>query len=113
MNPLSFALFALQLAGGPVHVPPALGDPPPDAWLAEDKVKHMMMSTAVVGFAHGGSRMVMEARPALVAAAVSGVAAGIWKEWRDRRIGRSFSARDLVWDALGIGIGLALVTKAR
>ena len=113
MNPLGFALLVQLATAGPVIAPPALSGSPADEWLAEDKVKHMMMSTALVGFAHAGSRILIDARPALVAAAASGVAAGIWKEWRDRRSGRPFSARDLVWDALGIGIGLALVTKAR
>jgi uncharacterized protein YfiM (DUF2279 family) len=85
-----------------------------DRWFAEDKVKHAMMSIAVVNFAHAGARFVgLQDERAVVIAALSGVAAGIWKEAFDQRMGRPFSGRDLVWDALGISLGLALVSNAR
>ena len=64
----------------------------PDRWFAQDKVLHF---TASLG-----------------AAAIVG-AAGLWKEWRDRRRGAGFSARDLVWDGLGIVAGLAVAANTR
>jgi uncharacterized protein YfiM (DUF2279 family) len=87
---------------------------PRDEWFAEDKLKHMFLSMAVVGFAQAGARTAGAARTPAVAIGVSlGAAAGLWKEWHDRRTGRPFSARDLAWDALGIAAGALLVSQAR
>lgn len=109
MNPLSYSLLLLQLHNAPM---PAQ-KPYPDAWFAEDKMKHMLTSTAVVGFAHAGARLVTDTKTAVVVAVAAGAAAGIWKEIHDRKIGRIFSKRDLVWDALGIGLGVVVVSQAR
>ena len=114
MNPLGFALLALQLtSAAPKDSTAAVRTQQADEWVAEDKLKHLMMSAAVVGFAHAGARTATDAGSAVAVAALTGVAAGIWKELRDHRIGRPFSGRDLIWDALGIGLGVALVSKAR
>ena len=117
-------IIVLQMCAAPVAAPRMMGPDPTrpdplrpvvdDRWFAEDKLKHTMMSIAVVNFAHAGARFVgLQDERAVAIAALSGVAAGIWKEAYDQRIGRPFSVRDLVWDALGIGLGLAFVSNAR
>ena len=51
-------------------------------------------------------------RPALVAAGVVSLAAGIGKELHDRRSGGDPSVRDLVWDIAGIALGSVLAVAA-
>ena len=122
MMPYLQFIIVMQMCTAPVDARMMGLDPtrPPlrpvvdDRWFAEDKLKHAMMSIAVVNFAHAGARFVgLQDERAVAIAALSAVAAGIWKEAFDQRIGRPFSGRDLVWDALGIGLGLALVSNAR
>jgi hypothetical protein len=123
MMPYLQFILALQMCSGTMPALPASMPAPRrsfvqqaarDRWFAEDKLKHAMMSMAAVNFTYAGARFVgLQDDSALITAALAGAAAGIWKEAHDQRIGRPFSARDLVWDALGIGIGLVLVSNAR
>lgn len=86
----------------------------PDAWFGQDKLKHAFMSTAVVGFASAGARTVgLNRSESFVIGVSSGALAGLWKEWHDRRLGRPFSYRDLVWDAIGITAGAIIVDNVR
>ncbi|MEX2284444.1 MAG: hypothetical protein WEE89_18285 [Gemmatimonadota bacterium] len=86
----------------------------PDEWFAQDKLQHAFMSMAVVGFAHAGARLVgIEKTGAVVVGVSSSAISGLWKEWHDRRIGRPFSYRDLVWDALGIAAGALVMDNVR
>ena len=84
-----------------------------DRWFGEDKLKHLFTSTAVVGFGHATARTVVSSEEAVIPAVLGGVAAGLWKEWYDRRRGRPFSGRDLLYDAVGVALGAALVSRAR
>jgi uncharacterized protein YfiM (DUF2279 family) len=85
-----------------------------DPWIAEDKFKHMFTSMAAVHFAYGAVRLTgMKDDAAVIAAVTSGAAAGIWKEFHDRRAGRPFSGRDLLWDGLGLGAGLVFISQVR
>lgn len=95
-------LLALQLAANP-------GTQAPDRWFGEDKFKHLMMTTAVVGFAHAGSRVLTDSNTAVVIGGLAGAVVSVWKELRDERA----SKRDLVWDALGIALGILTVSRAR
>jgi len=113
MNPLAAVLFvlAMQSAPAPPVQRPARA---PDRWIAEDKTRHMVTSMVVVGFGYAGARLVnLEGNDALIAAAAGAAAAGILKEVHDRSVGKPFSLRDLAWDAVGIGLGLVLVSQAR
>jgi uncharacterized protein YfiM (DUF2279 family) len=97
-----------------VDVPPQLEQRYPDAWFGQDKLQHAFMSMAVVGFAHAGARLVgIEKNGAVVVGVSSSAASGIWKEWHDRRIGRPFSYRDLLWDVIGIAAGALVVNNVR
>src|SRR5690606_12009735 len=85
-----------------------------DRWFAQDKLLHFTASFGGFNLAYGALRTAQLGRePAMVGAAAVAGAAGLWKEWRDRRSGGPFSARDLVWDGLGILAGLAVAANTR
>lgn len=86
----------------------------PDHWLAEDKLRHFVASFGGFNLAFGALRTGgLERAPALVGATALVGAAGLWKEWRDRRAGGPFSVKDLVWDGLGILAGVAVAANTR
>ena len=100
----------LKLSPDPLQLNTQNSDP----WFGEDKLQHAFASLTVVAFAYGGSRTAtLEHSPALAVAITAGAFTGVWKEWRDRKAGKPFSARDLLWDALGIGAGAVLMSQAR
>lgn len=86
--------------------------PPDDHWFAEDKLRHGTASFAATSLAYGAASAAELGHDdaALVAAGLA-VAAGIWKEIRDERIGTGWSAKDLVWDALGVALGVLWVRE--
>jgi uncharacterized protein YfiM (DUF2279 family) len=77
-----------------------------DQWIAGDKFMHFHMSYAVTAFAFGAT---CNAHVSVAA----GAAAGILKEVYDKRAGKPFSGRDLVWDAAGIALGYAIMKQVR
>ncbi|MFO7260004.1 MAG: hypothetical protein DIU52_002535 [bacterium] len=85
-----------------------------DRWFAQDKLLHFTASFGGFNLAYGALRTAQLGRePAMIgAAAIAGVA-GVWKEWRDRRRGGPFSARDLAWDVIGIAAGVAVAANTR
>ncbi len=100
-------------ASAPPRVP-ADTTPYPDDWFAEDKLRHFFLSFAATSLAYGAVRTAgLGHGPAEVVAGAGAAAAGVWKEFHDRGIGRPFSRRDLVWDGLGILAGLVLATQTR
>jgi uncharacterized protein YfiM (DUF2279 family) len=120
VTPLALLLAAgLTLAGASIHAspagddgparpaPPLHGGPSPDAWLAEDKLRHLGASFAIASFASAGARGLGIGRDgARAVAAGAGLAAGLLKEISDRRRGGGFSLRDLAWDAAGVAAAL-------
>lgn len=107
---------------GPVRPFPDAGAVPPrrdrraapDPWLGEDKGRHMVASFALTAFAFGGANAVGVDWPdAGAAAGALAFGAGIAKEMSDRARGGPFSARDVAWNALGIGAALLLASRAR
>ena len=86
---------------------------PRDDWWAEDKAKHLAVSTLWTL----STQYVLVAkadwseRNALPVSAASAATVGLAKEVYDRRVGPTayFSWKDLVADAVGIGIGAAIV----
>ena len=86
---------------------------PADPWLGRDKALHAGASLALT---LGGTAVLTEAAGldadrALPVAAGTALALGVMKELTDRRRDRSplFSWRDLVADAVGVGLAAALV----
>jgi uncharacterized protein YfiM (DUF2279 family) len=85
-----------------------------DAWLGEDKVRHLSMSYALVVFGTGAARGAgIDARPAEFAAVVGAAAAGVLKEVHDRARGGIFSYRDIAWNVAGIAAGILVVRSAQ
>jgi uncharacterized protein YfiM (DUF2279 family) len=100
----------------PHTLPPARSPAPPDAWFAEDKLRHMGASAAIQLMGFGLLRIAgASKRASLACATVVTAAAGIGKELRDARTGGDPSVRDLVWDGVGIlaGTGLSRLGDGR
>ena len=82
---------------------------PADAWFAEEKLQHFTVSAAATTMGYGAVRLALDRDEARAAAAATAFALGIAKEVADLRRGGPFSLKDLVWDAAGVGLGLALI----
>lgn len=92
------------LAPPPCSLPTAPWPPEPDSYL------HAGTSAAIQLMGYGGLRALdVGRRDAYIMSAAVTVAAGIGKELYDRRRGGDASTRDLLWDAVGLGLGLAMV----
>jgi len=92
------------------HAPPQIED----RWFAEDKMRHFAMAFATTSFGHAGARALgADADVATAIGAAATIVASIGKEVYDRRTGGIFSARDLVWDAAGIVLGVIMLENAR
>ncbi len=102
--------ISLRLPGGP-----AVQAPSPDRWLGPDKIKHFALSAFVQGVGYAALRGVgAEHRLALAGASVGTAVVGVGREVYDRREGRIFSRRDLVWDAAGAAaMSVALTQTVR
>lgn len=107
MPSLSFLLFAGTLTfGGPKR------EPPPDRWLARDKLYHFTASALIQGVGHSVLRANgREYRDAAWTAAGITMGIGVAKELWDRHDGRYVSWKDLGADAAGTGAGAVLVRQ--
>lgn len=87
---------------------------PPGGWWGSDKLKHFLMSALVHSTAFSIARSTGAQRSgAQTAGAASAITIGVWKELRDRRVGRPFSIGDLVWDGAGAATSAALLNRSR
>jgi uncharacterized protein YfiM (DUF2279 family) len=88
---------------------------PPNRWFAPDKVKHFFLAAFVQSVSYSALRLAdVRHDEALVGATGITALAAIGKEAHDRRAGRGFSSRDLVWDAAGVaGASLLLRRSVR
>jgi uncharacterized protein YfiM (DUF2279 family) len=87
------------------------GEPPPDRWLAVDKLQHLIFSTHLSLLSYKVSRDSYHNTTATARAESIGLvfSLGIGKEFLDsHKPNGRFSYRDLIADALGIGLGLLL-----
>ncbi len=88
--------------------------PPGGSWFGADKLKHFLMSALVHSAAFSIARSAGVQRSSAQAAGAAGaVTVGIWKELRDRRVGRPFSVADLIWDGAGAASAAALLNRSR
>jgi putative lipoprotein len=80
-----------------------------DDWLGQDKLLHFGVSAGLAGAGYTGGALLFEAPQArwLTGAGVA-LGAGLGKELYDAGRGGLFSFKDLTWDVLGTGTGLAL-----
>lgn len=83
-----------------------------DGWFGRDKVKHFLVSAVVQSISFAALETAGADRGnALAGAAAVTLGVGMGKEWYDRRQGRSFSVRDLAWDAAGAGAASLLMVR--
>lgn len=82
--------------------------PDPDPWFGPDKALHFGASAAIAGAGYGISAPFFEHSrlPPLLIGGGVGVLAGVGKELYDATGRGDPSAKDLVWDGLGITAGL-------
>ncbi|HEX2187937.1 MAG TPA: hypothetical protein VHG51_03515 [Longimicrobiaceae bacterium] len=136
MRTLSSWLLCLVplLAAAPVHAQAAEPAPPwrasagassgpiPDyagshGWFTRDKLYHFGVSAAGSGALYAAGRRVgLGRREALAAAALVVGAAGVWREVGtsdpdDLLTRQRASRRDLVWDGVGIAVGLVVADR--
>jgi putative lipoprotein len=80
-----------------------------DDWLGQDKLLHFSVSVGLAGAGYTGGALLFEAPQArwLTGAGVA-LGMGLGKEIHDAGRGGFFSFKDLTWDVLGTGTGLAL-----
>ena len=86
----------------------------PDKWLGEDKWKHFMISSFISSFTYKFFRDGFNNKKEDSILFSSGItlSLGIGKEIKDRRKPKGrFSYKDLVFDVLGTGLGIFLVTR--
>lgn len=103
-------------AGGPVAAwtvarQEPLPDPygVPQTWTSRDKWYHFGVSAVAAGTIYSGSRWLGLSRWPAVAVAVGVTGAVGWlREVHDDRRGKYFSQKDLLWNAAGITVGIAI-----
>lgn len=84
-----------------------------DSWIGRDKVKHFVLSAFVHSVAFSVTRSVADRPVAQGVGAGAVLGAGVFKEVLDRRAGRPFSVRDLVWGTAGGAAAASLMNGAR
>ena len=85
--------------------------PPRDSWFGTDKVKHFFMSALVQSASFSAARAAGASNSsAQLMGGVVTAAFGIGREVHDRRVGKIFSGKDLVWDAAG-GVSAAVLLR--
>lgn len=84
-----------------------------DSWMGRDKIKHFVLSAFVHSVAFSVTRSVADRSTAQGVGIAAVVGAGVFKEALDRRAGRPFSARDLLWDAAGGAASASLMNGSR
>jgi uncharacterized protein YfiM (DUF2279 family) len=91
-----------------------LAAPPKEGWFGTDKVKHFFMSAFVHSVTFSAARALGASRPAaqVIGAGTTGLV-GIGREVHDQRQGRTFSVRDLTWDAAGAVSAAVLLRRTR
>lgn len=114
---LTLLLFLAAVTPSPAQEPPAperSRDTTPDRWLGPDKAAHVFGGywSAGVGYA-AASRLDADRSGRRAAAIGAGAVAGLAKEAFDRFVQKErFSWKDLVADAAGIAILLAVTAAA-
>ena len=108
--------ISLRLPGAPAprveHQARARPPQSADPWVGPDKVKHFFVSALAQSVGYASLRALRaEHGVALVGASAGTLALGVGREVFDRGAGRTFSPRDLVWDAAGAGAASVLLAQ--
>ncbi|MDQ3082384.1 MAG: alpha/beta hydrolase, partial [Gemmatimonadota bacterium] len=85
-----------------------------DSLIGIDKLKHFLLAGFVEGVAFAGLQAAGASRiESLAVAGISAAAVSLGRERHDRRTTGLFSFGDLVWDALGAGAAMLVLTRVR
>lgn len=85
-----------------------------DTYLGPDKVKHFLLSAFIESVGFSALQMGGASRGSSLAAATTvTVATGIGREIHDGRTKGLFSLGDLLWDAVGTGAALLLISHTQ
>ena len=85
-----------------------------DSFFGPDKVQHFFVSAFLQSFTYSALRATKAShQSSLIGATATSALFGLGKEVHDRRGYGLFSARDLVWDAGGIGTATLLIGHTR
>jgi len=110
MKLLLALLLLLPAAVQAQRVVPKVDDP----WFGPDKVQHFFVSMFLQSFTYSALRATKASHQSSFAGAtVASAFFGVGKEMRDRRSTGLFSAKDLLWDAGGIGSATLLIGHTR
>lgn len=109
------ATVAASAAAAAASWPTRPGGPPPesDAWVGEDKLRHLGLAFAATAMTYGTARTALDPAPSRLAAGTAAAIVSVGKEWLDHRRMGLFSYRDLAWDVAGITAGLLLAGEIR
>lgn len=108
---LLLALLLLLPASLGAQRPAAKGA---DPFFGPDKVQHFLVSMFLQSFTYSALRATKAShQSSLAGALVTSASFGIGKEIRDRKTVGLFSAKDLLWDAGGIGASTLLIGHTR
>jgi uncharacterized protein YfiM (DUF2279 family) len=83
-----------------------------DAWIGEDKFRHLALSYMVTATVAAGARTFTDRDDSIIAGAALGLLASVGKEIVDRKKG-SWSVRDLLWDMAGITLAVLVEQQTR
>ena len=83
-----------------------------DSWFGIDKIKHFFMSAFIESVSYSALQAARVNHRSAMAGAIGVTAAiGVGREIHDsRNPNNHFSVKDLTWDALGAGAGVALLS---
>lgn len=83
-----------------------------DRWFGIDKAKHFATAAFVQSVSFSSLRLTgLSRQQSLIGATAVTTSLSIGKEVVDRRRGGPFSAKDLTWDALGMGTASILLNQ--
>ena len=111
---MKFLLALLLLAPIPLSAQRAKA-PSRDPFFGPDKVQHFFVSAFLQSITYSALRATKAShQSSLAGATVTSALFGLGKEVKDKRgTSQLFSARDLVWDAGGIGTATLLIGHTR
>ncbi len=103
-------LFSLSLAVNLIYGQTAVTRP--DSWFGVDKIKHFFISAFIESVSYSALQAAgMRHRSAMTGAIGITLGFGIGREIHDKLTpGKTFSVRDLTWDALGAGAAAVLLS---
>ena len=85
-----------------------------DPWIGPDKPKHFLMAGFVESLTFASLELAGANRsPARLGGMTAAAIVSVGREIHDRKVGKGFSLKDLLWDGLGMSAALLVINKTR